>query len=83
MLGFTHPASTAHGMDVWKSLYLLLFMFIISIINISNLRRHCMLKIDSPAPEFSLQSTQDKISLGDYKGKYVVLFFYPLDFTPV
>ena len=22
-----------------------------------------------------------KISLDDYKGKYVVLFFYPLDFT--
>jgi len=22
-----------------------------------------------------------KISLSDYKGKYVVLFFYPLDFT--
>ena len=36
------------------------------------------------APEFSAVAYHDgfkNIKLSDYKGKYVVLFFYPLDFT--
>ena len=38
------------------------------------------------APDFKAQAvmpdnTFQEISLSDYKGKYVVLFFYPLDFT--
>ena len=42
-------------------------------------------RIGKAAPEFTApavvnQSFQD-ISLSQYKGKYVVLFFYPLDFT--
>ena len=43
------------------------------------------LYIGLPAPEFSAMSYFDgdfkKINLSDYKGQYVVLFFYPLDFT--
>lgn len=42
-----------------------------------------MLKIDYPAPNFKLRSTVGEISLDNYRGKYVVLFFYPLDFTPI
>ncbi len=42
-------------------------------------------KIGKPAPEFKATAVVDgnfkDISLKDYKGKYVVLFFYPLDFT--
>ena len=38
-----------------------------------------------PAPHFEGMAVVNgefkKISLSDYKGKYVVLFFYPLDFT--
>jgi alkyl hydroperoxide reductase subunit AhpC len=37
-----------------------------------------------PAPDFvgtAYHKGFKKISLADYKGKYVVLFFYPLDFT--
>eukprot|EP00195_Chlamydomonas_chlamydogama_P017252 CAMPEP_0202901860 /NCGR_PEP_ID=MMETSP1392-20130828/15023_1 /ASSEMBLY_ACC=CAM_ASM_000868 /TAXON_ID=225041 /ORGANISM="Chlamydomonas chlamydogama, Strain SAG 11-48b" /LENGTH=394 /DNA_ID=CAMNT_0049588503 /DNA_START=49 /DNA_END=1233 /DNA_ORIENTATION=+ len=41
--------------------------------------------VGEPAPEFSAGAVVDgeikKISLTDYKGKYVVLFFYPKDFT--
>lgn len=41
--------------------------------------------VRKPAPEFSAMSWYQydfkKISLKDYKGKYVLLFFYPLDFT--
>lgn len=40
-------------------------------------------KIGKPAPDFKVQSVVDgafkEVSLSDYKGKYVVLFFYPLD----
>ncbi|TLD42849.1 MAG: Alkyl hydroperoxide reductase subunit C-like protein [Candidatus Jettenia ecosi] len=42
-------------------------------------------KIGQNAPEFTLQSViGDKfcdVGLDEYKGKWVVLFFYPLDFT--
>ncbi|KAI1884011.1 hypothetical protein AGOR_G00221990 [Albula goreensis] len=42
-------------------------------------------KIGQPAPEFQATAVVDgqfkDIKLSDYKGKYVVLFFYPLDFT--
>jgi peroxiredoxin Q/BCP len=35
-----------------------------------------------PAPEFSLKSNEGKdVSLKDYRGKWVVLYFYPKDFT--
>lgn len=42
-------------------------------------------RVQLPAPEFSgtavIDSSFKTIKLGDYKGKYVVLVFYPLDFT--
>ncbi len=38
--------------------------------------------VGAPAPNFSLPSQEDKlVSLGDYKGKWVVLYFYPKDQT--
>jgi alkyl hydroperoxide reductase subunit AhpC len=41
--------------------------------------------IRKPAPEFSgnvwHNDKIEKVNLSDYKGKWVVLFFYPLDFT--
>ncbi len=45
-----------------------------------------MPSIGQPAPQFTAEAVVDggdfkKISLSDYKGKFVVLFFYPLDFT--
>ncbi|HEY0590972.1 MAG TPA: peroxiredoxin [Thermoanaerobaculia bacterium] len=39
-------------------------------------------KAGSPAPEFTLVSDEGKeASLGDFRGKWVVLYFYPKDFT--
>lgn len=42
-------------------------------------------QVTKPAPEFSADAVVDgqfkTIKLSDYRGKYVVLFFYPLDFT--
>lgn len=40
-------------------------------------------KIGNFAPEFEAESTMGKINLNDYKGKWVVLFSHPGDFTPV
>lgn len=44
-----------------------------------------MIKINSEAPKFSTKAFHDgrvkQINLEDYKGKWVVLFFYPADFT--
>lgn len=43
-----------------------------------------LIRIGEPAPDFTLPGTQDKdITLSKLRGKWVVLFFYPLDFTPV
>lgn len=42
-------------------------------------------QVGQPAPEFSLTGVKDgefvDVRLSDYRGKWVVLFFYPLDFT--
>ena len=40
-------------------------------------------KIGEFAPEFEAQTTMGNIKLSDYKGKWVVLFSHPGDFTPV
>ena len=44
-----------------------------------------MLKINNPAPEFTAEAFVNneikKISLSDYRGKWIILFFYPADFT--
>jgi len=42
-------------------------------------------RISKPAPPFKgvavVDGKMEEIKLDDYKGKYVILFFYPLDFT--
>lgn len=45
---------------------------------------HTMPRIGEPAPQFEASTTQGKISFPqDYKGKWVILFSHPADFTPV
>ncbi|NOZ05537.1 MAG: peroxiredoxin [Chloroflexi bacterium] len=42
------------------------------------------LSIGDVAPDFSLKAQDDQVySLGEFRGKPVVLVFYPLDFSPV
>lgn len=44
-------------------------------------------RVGAPAPDFTMPSTKDLDSLksvarlSDYRGKWLVMFFYPLDFT--
>lgn len=45
-----------------------------------------MLQVTNSAPEFTMDAVMPdgefkEIKLSDYRGKWVVLFFYPLDFT--
>ncbi|KXK00415.1 MAG: peroxiredoxin [Acidobacteria bacterium OLB17] len=44
-------------------------------------------KVGQPAPDFNMPSTKnidtlaENVKLADYKGKWLILLFYPLDFT--
>ena len=42
-------------------------------------------QVQKPAPNFTAQAVVNgqfkEVSLSDYQGKYVVVYFYPLDFT--
>jgi len=40
-------------------------------------------RIGKPAPEFKAESTSGKrVNLSDFKGSWLVLYFYPKAFTP-
>ena len=45
--------------------------------------RPSMPRINEPAPAFKARTTHGERSLEDYKGKWLVLFSHPADFTPV
>ncbi len=40
-------------------------------------------RINEPAPDFTAKTTHGELTLSDFKGKWVVLFSHPADFTPV
>lgn len=40
-------------------------------------------RLNEPAPDFSANTTHGPRSLADYKGRWLVLFSHPADFTPV
>lgn len=40
-------------------------------------------RLNELAPDFTAESTHGPIRLSDYRGKWVVLFSHPADFTPV
>jgi len=40
-------------------------------------------RMNEPAPDFTALTTHGMKSLSDYKGKWLVLFSHPADFTPV
>jgi len=42
-----------------------------------------MLRLNEPAPDFEATTTQGIKRLSDFRGKWVILFSHPADFTPV
>lgn len=40
-------------------------------------------RLNEPAPDFTAKTTHGVVKLADLKGKWVVLFSHPADFTPV
>ncbi|MDO9526588.1 MAG: redoxin domain-containing protein, partial [Gemmobacter sp.] len=40
-------------------------------------------RMNEPAPDFTALTTHGMKSLSDYKGKWLILFSHPADFTPV
>jgi peroxiredoxin (alkyl hydroperoxide reductase subunit C) len=40
-------------------------------------------RLDEPAPDFEGSSTHGKVRLADYRGKWLVFFAHPADFTPI
>jgi peroxiredoxin 2/4 len=45
--------------------------------------RRSLPRLNEPAPEFEATTTQGPLKLSDLRGKWVVLFSHPSDFTPV
>lgn len=40
-------------------------------------------RLNEPAPDFTAKTTHGERSLADYKGRWLILFSHPADFTPV
>jgi peroxiredoxin 2/4 len=51
-------------------------------VNVAN-AAPAMPRLNEPAPDFEAKTTHGVKKLSDYKGKWLVLFSHPADFTPV
>lgn len=48
-----------------------------------NIERKGLLRLNELVPDFEAMTTHGMMKLSDFKGKWVVLFSHPADFTPV
>jgi len=46
-------------------------------------KRPALPRLNEPAPDFDANTTHGQKQLSDYKGRWLVLFSHPADFTPV
>ncbi|MGY0374212.1 peroxiredoxin [Clostridium sp. JNZ J1-5] len=49
----------------------------------NQISKNCLPHIGAKAPDFNAKSTFGNIKLSDYRGKWILLFSHPSDFTPV
>jgi peroxiredoxin (alkyl hydroperoxide reductase subunit C) len=49
----------------------------------SEVKEYRFPRLNEPAPDFKAKTTHGVKNLADYKGKWLVLFSHPADFTPV
>jgi peroxiredoxin (alkyl hydroperoxide reductase subunit C) len=49
----------------------------------ANEERGFLPRLNEPAPDFSAVTTHGPKKLGDYRGRWLVMFSHPADFTPV
>jgi peroxiredoxin Q/BCP len=70
--------------DLMLRIGLLLLVVIVAVLIVPRLLSHSAAPaLGSNAPEFTLPSQEGtSISLKDYRGRWVVLYFYPKDMTP-
>jgi len=62
---------------------LIVLLVIAAVILVPRLLSHSAKPAEgSMAPDFTLPSQDGPVSLKDYRGKWVVLYFYPKDQTP-
>ncbi|KAJ3165804.1 hypothetical protein HK101_012081 [Irineochytrium annulatum] len=63
----------------------LLALLALSVATVSSARAYTPARIQKPAPDFVAEAVVNgefkNVALHQYKGKWLVLFFYPLDFT--
>jgi peroxiredoxin 2/4 len=45
--------------------------------------KNCIPKLGSLAPDFTVDTTMGEIKLSNFKGRWIVIFSYTGDFTPV
>jgi thioredoxin-dependent peroxiredoxin len=72
-----------------RTFFSAIFALVLSFLSWSNFAAPAMAlggklpPVDAPAPSFTLPTNtgDGKVSLQDYQGKWVVLYFYPKDFT--
>jgi peroxiredoxin Q/BCP len=68
---------------MWTILLIVVAALAVFIVGSRFLSVQSVPEIGSTAPAFSLRSQDGiQVSLKDYRGKWVVLYFYPKDFTP-
>ena len=64
-------------------IFILIGIAIVFYLLIANVMAAPILKIGDDAPTFTLPDSQgNQVNLTDYKGKWLVLYFYPKDDTP-
>jgi peroxiredoxin 2/4 len=45
--------------------------------------KNCIPKLGAQASDFTAETTMGEIKLSNFKGRWIVIFSYPGDFTPV